>query len=190
LEQGILDATMEASLMAGCGKVENVAEVLATPSAREVQYVKIQSAQDSNWHSLRLHANVRARIEQELTAGFIVIVPMKNISNEPDQVTGWWRVDPRSGQTLGVGKMGWGQSTTEALVDIARMTVVVVSAALCIIAAQQSHLDVVLAFLCSLAGGLAGLGIEAGGFAGGVYSLAAGIVGIIIALIKYYKVTT
>ena len=39
----------------------------------------------------------------------MVIVPPKASQG----ALGWWRIDPSTGQTLGIGRQGWGQATTE-----------------------------------------------------------------------------
>lgn len=51
-----------------------------------------------------LSADLAARVAEDLAAGFIALVP----SDTRDAV-GWWRIDPATGATLGVGSRGWGQ---------------------------------------------------------------------------------
>jgi hypothetical protein len=57
-------------------------------------------------------ADLRARIETDLHAGFIVVTPREPSSME---AVGWWRVDPRTGDTLSIGNRGWGQAQVESM---------------------------------------------------------------------------
>jgi hypothetical protein len=74
--------------------------------------------ESSVWQSVELPHDVRARIERDLAEGYVVLVPRKAILMEGQSVVGWWRVDPRNGQTLGIGENGWGLSASETLLLI------------------------------------------------------------------------
>jgi len=53
-------------------------------------------------------ADFRARLAAELTAGRVVVVP-----DLPRSPSGWWRIDPATGQTLGMTSEGRGQAMVE-----------------------------------------------------------------------------
>ncbi len=51
-------------------------------------------------------------LERDLAAGYVVIVPTDAPAGSP---TGWWRVDPTTGETLGIVSDGKGAVVTEVL---------------------------------------------------------------------------
>lgn len=108
LEQGVLDTNAEALLMAGGSEVRNTAEIFAETSGRRIEWLAIGSSNDRAWGSVDLHQDVRTRIRQDVGAGYSVMLPTKLLPIDGQAVAGWWRVDPRSGQTLGIGERGWG----------------------------------------------------------------------------------
>lgn len=63
-----------------------------------------------------LDPRIRTVLAHDLEAGFAVIVP----ASRPDGVsmTGWWRVDPVTGTTLGMTSDGFGQDVVEYLIDV------------------------------------------------------------------------
>lgn len=119
LEQGVLDTNAEAVLMVSDKKVENTAEIFAEAGGHSIEWLTIRNARDREWRSVELPKDVRARIEQDLEAGFAVMVPKKAVPLNGRAIVGWWRIDLRSGQTLGIGDRGWGQTTSEKLIIIA-----------------------------------------------------------------------
>jgi hypothetical protein len=52
-------------------------------------------------------------MEQDLKAGYAVVFPPDARAVGGDQRIAWWRVDPRTGHTLGINHLGWGASATE-----------------------------------------------------------------------------
>jgi hypothetical protein len=162
LEQGVLDTNAEALLTPDCGKLENAAEILAAARKQGVGWTLIRSAADSAWQSLALPADVRARIQQDLAAGNVVLVPSK----AAETGIGWWRIDPKTGQTLGIGARGWGQSTTEQVVLASRIGVRVLLALMCLRGAERSSQSQAakggLIVLCVLSNGVSMGGVMSG----------------------------
>ena len=65
---------------------------------------------------IELPGDVRCRIEGDLAAGYRVMLPEKGMDVNNGSVVGWWRVDPKTGQTIAFGEHGWGQTMTEYLI--------------------------------------------------------------------------
>lgn len=61
-----------------------------------------------SWH---LSDAARAQVVADLAAGNIVVVPDGMLDGRA--LTGWWRIDPRTGTTLGMTSDGRGQATLE-----------------------------------------------------------------------------
>ena len=76
---------------------------------------------------MELPHDVRVRIERDLAEGYVVLVPKKAMLLQGRPVVGWWRVDPLSGQTLGIGESGAGI----ALVEYLALVTGVVTFAIC-----------------------------------------------------------
>ena len=53
----------------------------------------------------------KTSVQRDLAAGYVVILPERPI--EPGARSGWWRVDPATGETLGIGTGGYGDSIVE-----------------------------------------------------------------------------
>jgi hypothetical protein len=114
LEQGVLDTNAEAFLTLNHERVENTAELFARASNQGVRWLTIPHPGDSAWReAVELPEDVRTRIKQDLTAGYVVVAPKKAVSLQSRALVGWWRVDPSTGQTLGIGERGWGQTATD-----------------------------------------------------------------------------
>jgi len=116
LEQGVLDTNAEAFVLAQTEITalhENTAEIFAQSERQGIEWVIIHTGNQSAWQSVELPNDVRVRIERDLAEGYVVLVPKKAILMEGRPVVGWWRVDPKTGQTLGINERGWGGDLTE-----------------------------------------------------------------------------
>lgn len=120
LEQGVLDTNAEAVLarLCGdeppgvrCGAIHNVAEAFSGGTA---SWLTWRDAQSARWDALGIAGDLQTRIEADLAAGYTVIVGRPPTASGGGAVVGWWRIEPRSGQTLGIGPRGWGQASIEA----------------------------------------------------------------------------
>jgi hypothetical protein len=144
LEQGVLDTNAEALLMAGCGRVESTGEIFYASESKGTPWVRIQSPHDPVWSKVQVPAYTRFLMERDLAAGYVVLVPQEAILIEGRLITGWWKIDPRSGQILGIGERGWGQASTEPvslqadMVTLARMVVKFSQGLICVIGASRA----------------------------------------------------
>jgi hypothetical protein len=182
LEQGVLDTNAECLLMKACGRVENTSEAFTRSPGQGGEWLVLRGAADLA--GLELPADARARIERELAEGQVIIAPRQAVATEGRPVTAWWRIDPRTGQTLGIGERGWGATAVESIVKRARFVLTVVASTICALSVIESNLSPnaqgVGVGLCMIAGLVAIAGIGMGGFAGQVLSLLSGIMGVIL----------
>jgi hypothetical protein len=112
LEQGVLDTTVEAHV--GFGPVTgNVAEAFA--AARD--WVTITPGHRSALASLALPNDVRRRIVEDLDSGYVIVAPKAPVQGQGEMFAGWWRINPLTGDALGMDGRGWGDS----LVSYARL---------------------------------------------------------------------
>lgn len=110
LEQGVLDTNVEVFLLKEpCGKVENTGEMFARAIAQGTNWLAIRDPHDKALRQLKLPKDSLSRIQQELAAGYIVLVPKKKVLMEDRAFGGWWRLNPSTGHVLGMGQDGTGQ---------------------------------------------------------------------------------
>lgn len=115
LAQGVLDTNVEAKLLERGGRTTNAANLFSMSSAHGLDWICLTSKADSGWRRVGVSGDLRARIERELARGFIAVVP--GLPKETsERLSGWWRIWPDTGQTLGIGSFGWGQETTEEVI--------------------------------------------------------------------------
>jgi len=126
LRQGTVDSNAEMFLMAGASGTGAAAEAFARPDATGSSWTLVRTTADVG----RLHVpeDARARILRDVKAGNVAVVPADTAAAE----FAWWRVDPVTGRTLGMGNRGWGQSTSEILVSHARIALRTFSIIMCL----------------------------------------------------------
>ena len=79
---------------------------------------------------LELSPRIHGLLERDLRLGFVVALPQK-ISGGDTQL-GWWRIEPRTGQTVGRIDTGWGSIMTEKVEELmAAMVQANAQAAMC-----------------------------------------------------------
>jgi hypothetical protein len=104
LAQGVWDTNLEA-LLAGGRAASNTA--LAYAEAGD--WITVPPAKHDDL-AIGLPADAAALVRRDLASGYVVVVPQAPISLGGETFAGWWRVDPETGDALGIGGTGWGQS--------------------------------------------------------------------------------
>ena len=104
LRAGVADTVLEALLTASDDRPGGRA--LAEAFEREPASWRLVRTADGLAGSA-LPADLVALATLDLAAGFVLVVP-----TAAEDAVGWWRIDPASGATLGVGDRGWGQAMT------------------------------------------------------------------------------
>ncbi len=113
LEQGVLETNAEVEHAISESWTDNTALLFAESIKQGIPWVFIRDVQDSALQKAQIEADTRAFIEQDLLDGYVVIVPQKPIPIRGKLSTGWWRVDPRSGTTIGMNGNGSGQAMSQ-----------------------------------------------------------------------------
>jgi hypothetical protein len=169
MKQGVADTAAEAALLAhaegGAPSADgNASTLYAAALGNGQRWTVLRGAGDQQFRQVQLPDNARARIAQDLADGYVVLVPAR-----AGPLAAWWRVDPATGQTLGIGPHGWGPAVAEDTIMHLR---VAVKGALYLKCLGGAH-GAGEALLCSGAfvGGLGGMVI--GGKIGGTLSLVA-----------------
>lgn len=116
LRQGVADSNLEAILQernepVAEGKehpVAAVAAAFAADLAAGRPWAVVNDAAELANVAPDLTADLRQRVLDDLTAGYLVVVPQGGAG-----AVGWWRIDRTSGAAVGMGDRGWGQAMTE-----------------------------------------------------------------------------
>lgn len=112
LESGVLDSNAEALIMAGTGSLESAAELFAQ-TGEQHGWVTLRSVDDRAWRTVPLPPDARTRVAEDLASGHVVVVPAKVVPVDGRVRVGWWRIDPRTGQSLAIAEGGGGAGGTE-----------------------------------------------------------------------------
>lgn len=110
LGQGVADTNAEAVLMPDLAV--NAGTMLGASSTRQESWAFVRAFEDRTWSAGRWPPEVGVQLKHTLESGYVVVVPQSVSSTSASAPWVWWRVDPRTGETLGMGQFG-GQSNTE-----------------------------------------------------------------------------
>lgn len=114
VHQGVADTVAEMmALGADLKGIENTAALLAS-SGQDAGGVKRISPRDSEAaQGLGWSGDTGARLAMDVDAGLMAVVPATPVAAGDRQRVGWWRVDPASGETIGVMDTGYNQGLTD-----------------------------------------------------------------------------
>jgi hypothetical protein len=105
VEQGVLDTNAE-RLAIGTGQIET-----DTSEAFDSSSDWSAIASDSNLSTATLEKDVQAQIASDLHTGYTAVALRKPLARDGEAFSGWWRVDAKTGDTLGVSARGWGEAS-------------------------------------------------------------------------------
>jgi hypothetical protein len=114
VRQGVADTVAEmVAVGSNLQMAENTASVFAR-LASEGSHGQLIAARDLDAaKTLPWPEDEAARVAADVGAGFMTLVPRKAVLINGEQHVGWWRVDPNSGETIGVMDSGMHQAEVE-----------------------------------------------------------------------------
>jgi hypothetical protein len=112
LEQGVLDTNAEVEPIMDEKWIVNTAVIFERSRDQGIDWILLKDIEGSDWERVQLPPDVKARIEQEISEGFLAYVPERAVMVDNKSVSGWWRLDPVTGGAIGLGETGLGQATT------------------------------------------------------------------------------
>jgi hypothetical protein len=113
INQGVADTLAEAMAVPGPGPHMNVSNLVDLAKNQGIDWQLVKNFEDNRWEKWRLSEDIRQRIQESLTSGWSVVILERPLVVEGRARLGWWRVDLRNGETLGVMDTGFHQDTTE-----------------------------------------------------------------------------
>ena len=107
LEQGVVDTNVEAVVLRQQSPPVKASEFFARAAAQGMKWITLRPGTDrSALSELKLPGDVRAQVERDLADGYAVVAAQGPIEISGRPAYGWWRVDPSSGQTIGMNEFG------------------------------------------------------------------------------------
>jgi hypothetical protein len=118
--RGVWDTSVESvpgrSMNLETLRTANAIDVFRAASEQNIETIVISPKQDAILEDLGLTAEAARSMRDDLTNGYTIAVPARTPDDVP--MTGWWRIQPETGETLGMTADGYGQSVVEYLIEI------------------------------------------------------------------------
>lgn len=176
LRRGVWDTSVESvparSMKLDVVQSTNAVDIFALASAQNIDLKVIQPDQHAAIDSLGLSLATLFSVRQDLANGYAVVIPAR--VPQGAAMTGWWRVNVETGETLGMTADGYGQELVDYLTEMANTAFGIVQAISSLKECDQMNNDV--AKMCCLVeaniNNVAGLGL--GGAVGSMVGSAGG----------------
>ncbi len=111
VQVGVMDTNLEALMLRPCSKIENTAELYAASEKQKIGWTVIKTS--GQLDAQKIPAEIKSRMADTLGSDYAIIIPKKAIEFDDKPTYGWWRINLKTGETLGIGQLGWGQAMTE-----------------------------------------------------------------------------
>ena len=113
IEYGVADTVLETLVLGGDASAGNTSALFATDLSAGRDWRVLTADDQDTAARLEWPADARARLSADLAAGYTIVAPSRPILDDGRPQVAWWRVDPSTGTTLGIGSTGRGQATAE-----------------------------------------------------------------------------
>ena len=126
--QGVLDTLQEPSMVLHDGPVlpgQSTAALFEEAARQGIGITTVRNAEDVRLAGFPGPA--RARMLEDLEAGQILVVPGKPIVLDGKPRVGWWRIDPSSGQAVGMMDSGLGAVLVTYAVPVTTVSGIVIT---------------------------------------------------------------
>jgi hypothetical protein len=117
--QGVIDTNVETSLHVTTGRVANTADAFQVAG----DWLSLTPATLGSLSRVDATTDALSSLRGELDQGLHVVAPRATVRSGAADYYGWWRIDPATGDTLGVSANGWGQAMAERGVQYNVLTV-------------------------------------------------------------------
>jgi hypothetical protein len=109
---GVWETHAEALAIAGGPGADtfNTMAAFEQAAAASIPVLVVTSEDDLSSGALSLSPEAASNLHADLAKGYVVLVPQEMLTGE---MTGWWRVNPRTGETLGMTSDGGGAAFAE-----------------------------------------------------------------------------
>ena len=123
LEQGVVDTVAEDyALGQSSGGIGMNAAAVFAAAGEKPQVLVVRKADEPAYKALELSADVRARIDQVLASGHLVVLPAQAVKIDGAARVAFYQVDPATAVAIGVTETGYHGAMTERSVINARLS--------------------------------------------------------------------
>ncbi len=130
LRRGVWDTSTEAvparSMYLDVIQSSNTGEIFNQAAKQNIDLMTIRPGQQAALDSLKLTPTAGLSVRADLDNGYTVIIPAKTPKGVA--MTGWWRVNPETGETLGMTADGYGSELVEYLTNVTNTALGMVNA--------------------------------------------------------------
>jgi hypothetical protein len=115
--QGVIDSNAESSLLSSSKYATKLstAEIFVQSQALNIKWQLIKNSQELASKGIMIEKDSFIPIEKDLSDGYFVLVPEKSILIKDLPFTSWWRINPKTGEVLGITQAGKGQALVEKI---------------------------------------------------------------------------
>jgi hypothetical protein len=113
LEQGVIDTNGE-----GVFELRPAGGNVGEAFARSRDWLTVKPAERSALDRTGLPSDVRADLAQDLDRGYVVVAPNASVGDGVAGFHGWWRIDPQTGDALGMANGLGGQLAEHAKIYV------------------------------------------------------------------------
>ncbi len=118
VRQGLADTAAEGLVLdRGNRESKTTVSVFELAVARQVPLRVLRPSREPDWGQADLAPDVRARVGQDLAAGYLAVLPAKQVLLGETLRLGWFRVHPATGETLGVMDDGFHMAEDEIVTE-------------------------------------------------------------------------
>jgi len=121
IRQGIVDTISEAILFDSLESVENTGILFEKALKTGAKILVMKPQQQEDIPRLGLPRDDATRLSETLDQGYIAVIPEDPASAQAPGHSGWWRVDPKSGETIGVMGSGFNQAKSQYLIMLEKV---------------------------------------------------------------------
>ena len=121
LAQGVRDSVRESVYATGQDGEDSLTRLYRESEKRKIGWLIPTGPGDGLLLESKLPGDLIVRLKQAMAEGHVVIVPREPVMIDGWPVIQWWKVNPKTGDTLILGEQGWGQAMTSYVQQVERI---------------------------------------------------------------------
>lgn len=129
--RGVWETEAESAVLEEGGDLFSTGEVFRLAREQDIP-IRVLYGSNAAGGSLELPEAAEEELSADLAAGYAIVVP-ERVPQGTQGRAAWWRIDPRSGETLGVGDDGRGVAAVTWITITAAVLLGIIAASVCMV---------------------------------------------------------